>query len=491
MKLYEDRITSVEELLKCKEFKENETHCIEKFGTLSEKNFWLIREHLRMILGIPNKYRALRFPELKHKLPINMFIHHSKDDPLLVAYTPDEKAGKADKQMLLKPGKFLTKYLKSVIDNEKIKTLVAAFKYEHTPPEVFFAETAKDIVWVYENGPKSCMTGKGWPEKEHPTIAYESPDIKIAYIKDGKGKRATARTVVRFDKDKPEYIRIYGDEARLRPALEALGIKIGGSLLGARLTLKTQKKNPVRIIIPYVDGGHVKCEIDKKDPRYIKFVKNGKLSADTTDGYRVHPDAFRCNACDNSHLPADKAEIIGLKSNSSGVYCHTCAKINFASVLGKDGKKVLVSDSTYFITYDTKKYLKTALTEYGLHLTGKGKIVKTETLEKCDVSNKPLTSGFLNIKLSPTEEGKIGEIDPTKAKDIYISTATGRAFMYKPRTSPHIHTLHHIASEAVRRFGSPIKQTEVRTMFDKDINNENLKMLINFVNNNYKDILST
>jgi hypothetical protein len=51
---------------------------------------------------------------------LNHFVHVSEDDPSKVAYTPDDRFGSEDRQLRMKPGKYLRKHFAEVLTDKEV-----------------------------------------------------------------------------------------------------------------------------------------------------------------------------------------------------------------------------------------------------------------------------------------------------------------------------------------------------------------------------------
>lgn len=209
-----------------------------------ERYCWQRRERERMADGT---YRPVPWAHLD-SFP-DHFVHLSTltgpDDPPMVAYTPDPEAGHCDKQIRVKPGKYLERFY-SHLRTEERSDLVRLCK---APADTFrLASTADDIETLYRNARiGSCMG----PDSEHvftehPTRAYGDSDLAVAYL--GELDDASARTVVW--PARKLFIRIYGPDA-IRIALMHAGYR-PGSAQGARIRCIPFGRNSV--LMPYLDG---------------------------------------------------------------------------------------------------------------------------------------------------------------------------------------------------------------------------------------------
>jgi len=133
-----------------------------------------------------------------------------------------------------------------------------------------FTNEREKIKWVYENGPRSCMSDRATSYNSdgvHPAEAYATDDIRIAFIE--RDNRVTARAVVN-EKEKTFYT-VYGDRERIIPALDTAGYARtdDGCLIGCRLLKLEISRN--RYATPYIDGDG---GLDSHDDKH-HIVTNG------------------------------------------------------------------------------------------------------------------------------------------------------------------------------------------------------------------------
>ena len=320
-----EKITNPEDLLKVEDYDIEHSafmqECEVLFGPLSDDTFWKYREHLRSTyVYTPINIKGKPFH----------FVHLNKDDPNLIAFTANDKIGKKDGKTFIKPGKYLAQY--SSLDNEQIKTVVTNYKHEFVPPELFYATSADDAARIYEEGPNSCMRGKGWDIENHPVRIYYGPDTRLAYIKNKTGKGISARCLIRIDKTPHEYTTIYGDKALMEKAFKAAEIvPAREGMKGCRFPLLWYKNNEQKkFMMPYIDGGISNAWVSKKRDRR-EYMIIGKLpttdgemywqlSSTPTSGYQIMPDVRECSNC--SELEFQEKLIIV----DGASYCEKCSE---------------------------------------------------------------------------------------------------------------------------------------------------------------------
>lgn len=180
----------------------------------------------------------------------------------MVSYYQTLPAAYDDRRTEMKLGRYLKGYLKHLTDNE-ISEISAKLGVLCGDSVVQFARTREEIREVYENGPRSCMSGSARSfnsDHVHPSEAYATDDIAVAFIK-RDDDRITARAVCNM-KDK-KWVTIYGDSVRMDQLLLNLGFTHEyNALLDCRFL-----KIPVRdasYAMCYQDGDITLAHLDDK-----------------------------------------------------------------------------------------------------------------------------------------------------------------------------------------------------------------------------------
>ena len=241
----------------------------------------------------------------------NHYLHVSNDNPEQVAFTPDAHKGVADRQTRMSPGRYLTRYFLDVLGTTGVQTWAERYAEATSDAEVHFATTPDDIVEVYAHGPRSCMT------ESDSVRVYGAGDLAIAFL--GSRDHATARAVCW--PAKLLHSRIYGDESRLRPALEKLGYdsstRSSHPFEGARLLCIEAHGG---YVAPYWDGeaGASLQTID--DVEYLVLTRDGEFNLKSQTGiiggnpcvncwdyvddddYTIYAEDTWCNGCANEYL---------------------------------------------------------------------------------------------------------------------------------------------------------------------------------------------
>lgn len=231
------------------------------------------------------------------------FAHYS-GDKTKIAFTPNDQFGESDRQLAMRPGRYLS--LHTDFDAERIKEICGTL-FEHDA-KLRFATTPDDIQRVYEHGPDSCMSKSPdhYSNFCHPVRIYGAGDLAIAYL---ENERVTARALCW--PDKMIYGRIYGDEHRIEQLLEAAGYRHGNCASmwnGARL-LRIEDDDE-RFVAPYLDDPNDGVE-DHGD--FLRL--GGNIGCRDTCGLSESPGQF----CDNCEAPV--SDLYGVGDEQWCEYC--------------------------------------------------------------------------------------------------------------------------------------------------------------------------
>lgn len=288
-------------------------------ATLDERDSWMTREQTRFNSGhyVPVPWvETIRYNDQLWQ----HFAHVSLDVPGMIAYTPDDEKGIQDRQVRVRPGKYLQQYFADRFTPEQIADYASRVK-AYTE-ELKIATTPDDIARVYcaDGGPTSCMDRRNFRFDETPVRVYGNSDLAVAYIGTlGKGEndsRIAARAVVW--PERKVYTRIYGDTATLQHVLHSAGYA-EGSMRGARIrAIETRGGD---YVMPYVDGIYT---ADLQGQWFV--LGRGEYATDNTTGTTDHGNT--CSNC-NSRCGADESYCESCLEDSN--YCERCGETSFDS----------------------------------------------------------------------------------------------------------------------------------------------------------------
>ena len=297
------------------------------------------RESLRMTDGtykpIPQYFLKEIMEKYSYYLAMRMkneFYCHIASDGVSIAFTPNQEKLIADRQVVSKIGRFISKVYNPYaikegygeISAEDIAKISNEWRQvvDEKPAQLLYCEQSRDaIAEVYTNGPNSCMssdTDDFYTGDVHPTEVYATDDIKLAYIK--RGSRITARCLI--NKTNDQYTRIYGDGATMKPLLAAIGLT-SGDLTGARL-LRIENHQEGGLVMPYLDGDGAIYSQSNDDYVRVGHGVDHLGQADSTQG-TLEDSGITCEDCgDRTH----EENIIYIESTDRHV-CECCLDNNY------------------------------------------------------------------------------------------------------------------------------------------------------------------
>lgn len=287
-------------------------------STIDEENAWIGREENRFLDGT---YSRVPWPTEAYP---RHFVHLSVESPGLVAYTPDDESGYANRKVSLRPGRYLERFYSDVDLATRARWIALV---DPASQSFAIARTADDIEELYENavGFHSCMGPKGHAtfDYSHPCRAYGDSDLAVAYL--GPLSAATARAVIW--PAKKTYSRAYGLHDQITAALIAAGYSYNNDQRGARLRCIVEDG---RYIVPYCDGASTAR--DTGDGYLV--LGNGPISVRETCGYfggqacsecndQTYRDSDLCESCTDRRTVCGHCEDVFFDDDNPP-YCQSC-----------------------------------------------------------------------------------------------------------------------------------------------------------------------
>lgn len=232
------------------------------------------------------------------------FAHISLNNPGMIAYTPDEAHGADDRQVRVKPGRYLQQFASTLFGESDIARYVAQVKA--ASGELKLARTADEIARVYtaNNGPTSCMDRRHFSFSSTPVRVYGDSDLAVAYLgtlaDDRDDDVIAARCIVW--PERKLFGRAYGDTATLQAVLRTHGYT-HGEMDGARVHAIEHDGD---YLMPYIDGIST-CSLDGD---WFVLDDSGDFDCQRTDGRTSSPHGD-CSNC-------------GGRCDSDETYCESC-----------------------------------------------------------------------------------------------------------------------------------------------------------------------
>lgn len=304
---------------------------------------WQTREKLRFADGAyqPTPWHDEPWYQARHE---EHFCHISAAQPGKIAFTENAAKGRADRQLVMSPGRYLHRFFSEHLDNNAIEEWCARLSVLLQEHALKITQDADEIEEVYVGGPSSCMAHEAsvFTSRCHPTRVYAGPDTALAYI--GPRKDASARSVVW--PARKIYTSIYGDVSRLRLLLENAGYT-KGSLNGARIRRIEYGDS---FVVPYIDEGD-----NLRDNGKYLVIGEGDISSDNTNGVA---DAPTC--CDHCDRETDDRDTVHFADGSTEEWCYDCSGDHSTYC---DYNNCRYSDDESFVTVYNNRGANTVLEE--------------------------------------------------------------------------------------------------------------------------------
>ncbi len=340
-------------------------------ATAQECSNWYKREQERFDTGT---YVAVSWADQDWSRALFHYAHLSLDTPGLIAYTPDDERGINDRQLRVRPGKYLQEFA-SHMSHDEIEAHTV--KVREFTGELKLARSTEDVIAVYKHGPRSCMGQHAASDFQtdgvHPVAVYGDSDVAVAYLGDLDDGRVSARCVVW--PERKVYTRVYGDTA-ITAILKANGYE-HGDLNGAHVRAIPVSGSGSTWVMPYVDGANHGRLVTKGSRRWILFDEGGPFDCSNSDLHGVcgddpdqedeDEDTSICSNCENE-IPygtdlCDRCELIHYycpdcetdfynddEITINGTpYCASCADENYKH-------ECVLCDSTWYDMPDHRRY---------------------------------------------------------------------------------------------------------------------------------------
>lgn len=285
--------------------------------------------------------------------------HRSETDANRIAYTPNERYGIDDRQLVTTIGKYLTRHFSDVGDHV-IRDMVARHTFEG---HIVLTDDPYEMVRAVIDGPHSCMSHEfnircDDGERRHPyavynprygwrmAIRYDGPDImgRCLVLEDGEEK-LFVRSYKRAD---------HGSHGGVDEAIEAW-LKAKGCVKdsnwpdGARLA--RYETSDGGFLMPYIDGDYRDVDDDRT---HMSIRRRGELVANNTSGI-IEVNDSQCSCCGGSfHSEDDNAIWVGYHAEE---HVGPCCSDEYRHVTGRNGRSYYVhSDNAAYCETDGEYY---------------------------------------------------------------------------------------------------------------------------------------
>lgn len=305
---------------------------------------WFKREHSKYRLhpAVEHMMRIYR-PDMWQQMLLE-WPHKSETDPNRLAYTRDERAGEADRQVVTTIGKYLRRHFPEASD-DLIRDIVAQHTYGG---DIYLTQDPDEMVRSVIKGPRSCMSKPfnitcDDGEQRHPYAVYD-PECGWSMAVRKSGEEILGRCLVYQDDDDKCFVRSYKrerDELSASGADEAIEMWLKSQ--GYEKRSSWPDGTPIREyrlrnggwLMPYIDGGTQ--EVDESD---FTISYNGDIQANNTDG-TANAYSHTCEDCGEGEHE-DAVTYVGY--NEDRCVCHNCID-NYTYAYGRRGREYYVPDN--------------------------------------------------------------------------------------------------------------------------------------------------
>lgn len=261
---------------------------------------WHTREQIKYSLH-PAVEKALASdhrPHDWHLLTLE-WPHISETDSSRIAYTRDERAGMADRQVITTVGKYITRHFPTMPDHE-VRNLAALFAVGDSCK---FVHTMAEMLYHLVNGPSSCMARDFDVRcddgvRRHPYQVYD-PKYgwhMAVFVRNGA---TLGRALCMREGDTGYYVRSYRrddnyshSDERLESWLESQGYS-KQSYWESDTKLAYYEVSGGGILAPYIDGGHQYVDICGN---HLEISSSGEFECNNTSGY-AEGGGEECSDC--------------------------------------------------------------------------------------------------------------------------------------------------------------------------------------------------
>jgi hypothetical protein len=282
---------------------ETNIHCLQR--VLRNTRTWYHREYYRYPL------HQVIFDALRHARPADwhqLVLEHphiSTTDRTKIAYTRDNNAGNADRQVTTTIGKYLARHFPTLKDNI-IRDLSALY----TATGIKIVHTIAEMLYHLNRGPKSCMQGSHFSLSQHPYNVYDPQYGWAMCVREEDGD-TVGRALVMMRDDKKYFVRSYlkpkdgsgysHSDNTMEAWLQSNGFEKFCSWEGEKIRAIPHDRGGY--VAPYLDGDYKRADLHGD---YFKICDGGEYCMDDTSG-RVEDvdDMIQCENCGDRFCDGD------------------------------------------------------------------------------------------------------------------------------------------------------------------------------------------
>ena len=310
-------------------------HVTDIIGPLSREQIFAFREreinrfHNRAYLRI-NVFDEPDVAELYEKHRRTHWAHVSVKRAPQIAFTPTEFDGVKDRQVSLKLGRYLTRFMPE-LGEARILELVQQHNAQFDVRATHIAKTPRTISTVYQRGVNSCMAHSQhhYVPDYNPTAVYGAGDVGVFFMwdKSNKRRRITGRVLIHLERK--AYGRIYGDDQRMEVALAKAGYHPDSGTEFQDARILSDMSFGDEYVCPYFDNGYQLARCSETDQLFMHSGTSAKYKvgcvwdADQTNGLAEDDNHTECYAC------GERVHYEDTYYASDDPYCQSCHDENY------------------------------------------------------------------------------------------------------------------------------------------------------------------
>lgn len=276
--------------------------------------------------------------------------HKSESDSKRLAYTRDERAGEADRQVVTTIGKYLTRHFSHAPDN-LIRDVVAKHTYAGA---VKLVTNLDEMISAVINGPASCMTKELDIKcddgiRRHPYAVYDPSLGWGMAVRQDSDCMVLGRCLVWHgdydgDADFKCYVRSYkrerayashsGSDEAIETYLKSLGYKRESSWPDGTPLMEYKLAHGDGWLMPYIDGSYQ--NVDAGD---FVIHSNGDLDATNTDGTVANGNCT-CEECGARFNDDDEGGYVGVYEDHH--VCQNCLDNDYTYAYSRRGNEYYI-----------------------------------------------------------------------------------------------------------------------------------------------------
>ena len=272
--------------------------------------------------------------------------HISESDSTRLAYTRDDRAGEADRQVVTTLGKYLTRHFRDMPDHE-VRNLVALYSAGESCKFVY---TMAEMIHHIMRGPTSCIGGRPFDvycadgERRHPYQVYD-PKYGWHMAVRVENDNTVGRALCMADGDSKYFVRSYRKTDGYSPSDERLEAWLDSqgytkqSYWESDTRLAYYAVGGGEILAPYIDGGHQYVDICGN---HLEISSSGEYECSQTGGIAQDSNGDDCADCGDRIREGD-----GYWVNRFEDYhvCESCCDSSYYYAYGRNGNQYYVHDN--------------------------------------------------------------------------------------------------------------------------------------------------